>query len=131
MTKSQLSRYEIDKELPKLDSLARLLGVLGVDPDGFFAVVQVVDRLTAGEVASKVILRTLLDRQQRVLEEFLGAARVRLREQPTPSLAKGRKSSWLRISPKLEVTAELGDAACRCAEDEGTPLPQREGRGTS
>lgn len=34
--KSQLSKYENGKELPKLETLARILDSLGIDPIGFF-----------------------------------------------------------------------------------------------
>lgn len=42
--KSQLSKYENGKELPKLDSLERVLLALGVDSFDFFRALDVVDR---------------------------------------------------------------------------------------
>jgi transcriptional regulator with XRE-family HTH domain len=42
--KSQLSKYEKSKELPKLDSLERVLLALGVDAFDFFRALDVVDR---------------------------------------------------------------------------------------
>lgn len=41
--KSQLSKYENGKELPKLESLGRLLEVLGMSPLAFFTVVDILD----------------------------------------------------------------------------------------
>jgi transcriptional regulator with XRE-family HTH domain len=40
---SQLSKYESGKELPKLDSLEKVLNVYGVGADGLFTVVRVID----------------------------------------------------------------------------------------
>ena len=45
MGKSQLSKYENAVELPKLSSLGRLLGALGMSPSAFFKVVGVLDTL--------------------------------------------------------------------------------------
>jgi transcriptional regulator with XRE-family HTH domain len=45
--KSQLSKYEIGKELPKLESLGKVLDVLSIDPFNFFYVMHLVD---AGEL---------------------------------------------------------------------------------
>jgi len=42
--KSQLSKYENGKELPKFDSLAKLLRVLGVGPLQFFFAMGMVDQ---------------------------------------------------------------------------------------
>jgi transcriptional regulator with XRE-family HTH domain len=44
--KSQLSKYENGKELPKLESLERVLGALGVGYLEFFRVLDVIDRAT-------------------------------------------------------------------------------------
>jgi transcriptional regulator with XRE-family HTH domain len=44
--KSQLSKYEHGKELPKLDSLEKVLSVYGVGADGLFTVVRVLDGWT-------------------------------------------------------------------------------------
>ena len=41
--KSQLSKYECGKELPKLDSLERILNVLRVGSDGFFSTLAVIE----------------------------------------------------------------------------------------
>lgn len=41
--KSQLSKYENGKELPKLESLGRLLKVLGMSPLAFFTVMDILD----------------------------------------------------------------------------------------
>jgi transcriptional regulator with XRE-family HTH domain len=45
--KSQLSKYENGKELPKLDSLEKVLGVLGVGQFEFFYTLYLVDRRAA------------------------------------------------------------------------------------
>jgi len=53
--KSQLSKYEAGKELPKLDSLAKVLSVLGIGPAQFFFAMNYMDRCTAtlgGELPS-------------------------------------------------------------------------------
>lgn len=42
--KSQLSKYEGGKELPKLDSLAKILDVLEVTPLGFFYTLHLIER---------------------------------------------------------------------------------------
>jgi len=43
--KSQLSKYEKDREVPKLDSLERVLDVLGgVELPGFFTIASFIDR---------------------------------------------------------------------------------------
>ncbi len=42
--KSQLSKYENGKELPKLDSLEKILLTLGVTPLAFFATMDYLDR---------------------------------------------------------------------------------------
>lgn len=48
--KSQLSKYENGRELPKLETLERVLGVLDVQPISFFYTVAVLDGLLAGLV---------------------------------------------------------------------------------
>lgn len=45
--KSQVSKYENGQELPKLETLARILPVLDVSPLGFFFALAVVDDLEA------------------------------------------------------------------------------------
>lgn len=47
--KSQLSKYENGKELPKLDSLERALNALGTDPLALFYLVHLLDRTEADE----------------------------------------------------------------------------------
>ena len=42
--KSQLSKYETGKELPKLDSLARVLGALGIGHFEFFYTLHFIDQ---------------------------------------------------------------------------------------
>lgn len=46
--KSQISKYESGKEYPKLDSLERVLIVLGVTPFSFFHVTDFLDRAKSG-----------------------------------------------------------------------------------
>lgn len=45
--KSQISKYEKGRELPKLDSLARILEALGVAPQVFFQTLAFVDEREA------------------------------------------------------------------------------------
>lgn len=45
--KSQLSKYENGKELPKLDSLEKVLGALGIGYSEFFYTLQLVDTKAA------------------------------------------------------------------------------------
>lgn len=54
--KSQLSKYENGKELPRLESLARLLDALGISPLGFVTVIDVLDRLGSGQVMATTCL---------------------------------------------------------------------------
>lgn len=42
--KSQLSKYENGRELPKLDSLEKVLGALNIGPANFFLVLDVIER---------------------------------------------------------------------------------------
>ncbi len=62
--KSQLSKYENGKELPKLDSLQKLLGELGVTPLGFFHALHTIDlqeqMLSDGGTPSSVLGQSLL-----------------------------------------------------------------------
>lgn len=44
--KSQLSKYENGAELPKLDSLARIVGALELDLSSFFSIVRAIDDAT-------------------------------------------------------------------------------------
>jgi len=45
--KSQLSKYESGKELPKLDSLEKVLTALGLGPVDLFSTLEMVDRRAA------------------------------------------------------------------------------------
>jgi transcriptional regulator with XRE-family HTH domain len=45
VSKGQISRYESGKDLPKLDTLERLLRVLEYRPDALFALAALLDRL--------------------------------------------------------------------------------------
>ena len=54
--KSQLSKYENGKELPKLDSLGKVLNALGSDPFGFFYVVRMLDIVCDPEAAELLLL---------------------------------------------------------------------------
>jgi transcriptional regulator with XRE-family HTH domain len=47
--KSQLSKYESGQELPRLDSLARLLAALGVGYDSFFSTLALIDWAMSGQ----------------------------------------------------------------------------------
>jgi transcriptional regulator with XRE-family HTH domain len=51
--KSQLSKYETGKELPKLDSLEKVLSALAVSHFEFFYTLQLVDRRAADLVLPK------------------------------------------------------------------------------
>ena len=54
--KSQLSKYENGKELPKLESLGKVLDTLGSDPFGFFYVVRMLDIVCDPEAAELLLL---------------------------------------------------------------------------
>jgi len=54
--KSQLSKYENGRELPKLDSLARLLAVLEVSHFDFFYTLHAIDELVSS-LGSEPLLR--------------------------------------------------------------------------
>ncbi len=49
MSKSQLSKYETGRELPKLDSLARILQALEAQPLWLFYLVDLLNQPKAGE----------------------------------------------------------------------------------
>lgn len=52
--KSQLSRYENGRELPKLETLERVLAVLDVQPIRFFYTVAVLDSLVGRDPAAEL-----------------------------------------------------------------------------
>ena len=52
--KSQLSRYENGRELPKLETLERVLAVLDVPPIRFFYTVAVLDSLVGRDPAAEM-----------------------------------------------------------------------------
>jgi len=56
MSKSQLSKYETRKELPKLGSLARILRVLAVEPFWLFYTADLLSRQIPGEPAIPLAL---------------------------------------------------------------------------
>ena len=49
--KSQLSKYENGRDLPKLDSLEKVLTAIGVGHEGFFSTLATIDRWAAGSGA--------------------------------------------------------------------------------
>lgn len=51
MSKSQLSKYENGRELPKLDSLERVLTALGSSALEFIQVIAVLDKIESGELS--------------------------------------------------------------------------------
>lgn len=71
--KSQLSKYENAKELPKLESLGKLLHALGSDPLGFFYVVRMLDTLCDAGAAETLLLTSpshpLLSRAEEIAFE--------------------------------------------------------------
>jgi transcriptional regulator with XRE-family HTH domain len=54
--KSQLSKYESGQELPRLDSLARLLEALGVGYDSFFSTLALIDWAMSGQTRDSLPL---------------------------------------------------------------------------
>lgn len=78
--KSQLSKYERGKELPKLDSLGKILAVLGVTPLGFFYTLDFLGRreegLARGDSAGKSLLpddlSILSPKTQRRIRDLVG-----------------------------------------------------------
>jgi transcriptional regulator with XRE-family HTH domain len=63
--KSQLSKYENGKELPKLDSLERVLDALGVDYIMFFWIVNTTDRTDSHQTLSRTEIEDLFSRLSR------------------------------------------------------------------
>jgi transcriptional regulator with XRE-family HTH domain len=60
--KSQLSKYENGKELPKLESLGRLLEAFGMSPLAFFTVVDILDGIGQKEsMAAACLVRGKLE----------------------------------------------------------------------
>jgi len=68
LTKSRLSKYERGHELPRLDSLERVLNALGVGYQQFFSTLSIVDREKAnptpisdepGPVTEELVVRLL------------------------------------------------------------------------
>lgn len=53
-SKSQLSKYEKGKDLPKLDSLGRILEVLSLSPRAFFKVLDILDGMLDGTEGEEV-----------------------------------------------------------------------------
>jgi transcriptional regulator with XRE-family HTH domain len=60
MGKSQLSKYETGKELPKLESLDKILVALKASPLALFLVVQFLDRIKCGSPPDLLCLGTPL-----------------------------------------------------------------------
>jgi transcriptional regulator with XRE-family HTH domain len=85
--RSQLSKFEADKETMRLDTLGKLLGVLQVEPEQFFRFVRSVEsslrpeRQRANAVEDRVLndaflgLRSAIDNLQQVLERSLRSER--------------------------------------------------------
>jgi len=82
--KSQLSKYESGKELPKLDTLEKLLLTLGVSPLDFFQTVRFFDEreewLRGGAISARDISagRGLLSPEAREAFERLGSDLLKL-----------------------------------------------------
>lgn len=131
--KSQLSKYEKGKELPKLESLGKVLVVLDVRQDGFFSVVAAVDRLAEGErwgpiagtgsrsidEAIESVMRKLLGLQRVVLEEFLSEAQM-----------PGRRPPWSRIAHDAgggadQAPQQLGQAGQVLGRERGRAARRR------
>jgi transcriptional regulator with XRE-family HTH domain len=79
--KSQLSKYETGRELPKMDTLARILEVLDVEPLWFFYMMHV------------------LSREKPV--EQLGAELIRLRGGPGKALSREETEGFKRALDNL------------------------------
>lgn len=119
--KSQLSKYENSKELPKLESLAKVLRVLRLGPYEFFYTMHMLDRRAAdlatgttyppgAEAGSsgdlrdqQILLRTLLPGNPllpqamdsafaRVYEDLLGIYRLVCEQRLSSGLAKSGES---------------------------------------
>lgn len=63
--KSQLSKYENGKELPKLDSLERVLTALGASYISFFWIVHTIDHNTSYQPLSRAEIDDLFGRLSR------------------------------------------------------------------
>jgi transcriptional regulator with XRE-family HTH domain len=118
--KSQLSKYENGKELPKLESLAKVLRVLHLGPYEFFYTMHMLDRRAADLAAAEayptgsempaeirdqqLLLRTLLPGNpllphsmdlafSRVYEDLLGVYRLVCEQRLSAGLAKSGETA--------------------------------------
>jgi transcriptional regulator with XRE-family HTH domain len=104
--KSQVSKYENSKELPKLDSLEKILTALGVKPIDLFSTLEMVDRrdgslgkpedplawLHSVSAPRSDVLPEAADRAfHQVMDDLLALHRVVLTERVCPSDRKKEK----------------------------------------
>lgn len=103
--KSQLSKYENGKELPKLESLGRLLKVLGMSPLTFFMVLDILDGIEREDnQAATCLLRGKL--QPVITSEEQGSINGIIRE--VLSLFEAQIIARVRLSSS--TLAREGDA---------------------
>jgi transcriptional regulator with XRE-family HTH domain len=78
MGKSQLSKYENGSELPRIESLARILDALGADPLWFFYSVHQLHRVprSADEILQELAAQGSRPTEAQATEQELGVQRV-------------------------------------------------------
>jgi len=73
MGKSQISKYERSKELPKLESLEKILKILGVGSFEFFYTLRLVDQRAASIGSARQVPRSLEEIAPAIFEEASGS----------------------------------------------------------
>jgi transcriptional regulator with XRE-family HTH domain len=111
--KSQLSKYENGKELPKLESLGKVLGVLNVGYFEFFYTVNLLDQRTGSLGVSPVDM----DSAARAVWATGGLSNL------SPVIEEGFESVFTML---LRLYRQIFETVLR-----GTPPPQAIGTGTS
>lgn len=130
--KSQLSKYENGKELPKLESLGKVLNVLGSDPFGFFYVVRMLDIVRDPDAAELMLLAAphhplLSTAEERAFEkvtrELLGLFKALIHSRlegighPTPEREDSPppKDSKMKDGQEAMTPANEDARICRCS----------------
>lgn len=103
--KSQLSKYENGKELPKLDSLEKALDALGTDPVALFYVVHLLDRVEAGARPDALLLESkfeplVVPTEQEAYTRLIQDVVSLFRAQVTARVTNGQRAlSSTRVAP--------------------------------
>jgi transcriptional regulator with XRE-family HTH domain len=104
--KSQLSKYETGKELPKLPSLQKILDIYGVDFAALFVLVRMLDRVSTRRLAIQPAL------ELEVLSQFVTATE---RDSLSELMAAVVRFSYVNLNTRVQ--AALGSS--RKAPDRG------------